>query len=273
MKPNRTRLKTRIAVRHARAIRIGVRDLFSTEQIVEAWFSLYPEGASEYNTVTTQMARDWVRTHAHRRNADKLFAALARVYADGWVFSDDITTYEIARAVKINKSVSRKRLARSLKTNWNTWSAGRRAASTLLRPPTGLQALLDSRSITIDEIANTTISRIGTLLADALERNKTPKQVAILIDKLIDDPVRAITIAQTEMSYAIVQASKEMYRENGVEQVEYLAADPCDDCQENLDASPIYLDEEWPMGDPPVHPNCMCDIAPYEVDAEMAIGE
>jgi hypothetical protein len=66
-----------------------------------------------------------------------------------------------------------------------------------------------------------------------------------------------------------VQASRDLYAESGVEQVQWLVADPCDECQENLDQSPIGIDEEWINGDPPVHPNCMCDIAPYVVDTGL----
>ena len=62
--------------------------------------------------------------------------------------------------------------------------------------------------------------------------------------------------------------------DSGVELVEWLVADPCDDCQENADASPIGIDEVFPSGDtePPAHPNCVCDLAPYVVDTRD-IGE
>jgi hypothetical protein len=47
--------------------------------------------------------------------------------------------------------------------------------------------------------------------------------------------------------------------------VEWLVAEGCDLCEENADASPIGIDEEFPSGDtePPAHPNCMCALAPY----------
>ena len=52
--------------------------------------------------------------------------------------------------------------------------------------------------------------------------------------------------------------------------VEWLVADPCEDCAVNEDASPIPIDEDWPNGDAPVHPNCMCDIAPYSsIDSQL----
>jgi len=69
------------------------------------------------------------------------------------------------------------------------------------------------------------------------------------------------------MSRAVSAASRELYADSGVEQVEWLVAEGCDDCQENADASPIGIDDTFPSGDtePPAHPNCMCSLAPYVV--------
>jgi len=55
-----------------------------------------------------------------------------------------------------------------------------------------------------------------------------------------------------------------------VEQVEWLVAVGCEDCQDNADASPISIDDTFPSGDsePPAHPNCMCSLAPYVVDTQ-----
>jgi len=106
-------------------------------------------------------------------------------------------------------------------------------------------------------------------LARTLEEGVTPRKAALLIDEMIDDPVRAVMIAQTETSYAVVQSSLDLYRESGVEMVEYLVADPCDACAENEQASPLPLGQEFPNGNPPVHPNCMCDLAPYVVDTQF----
>ena len=114
--------------------------------------------------------------------------------------------------------------------------------------------------------------RIGTILAAGLKEGVTPsdmaKQMQWEIDDLLDDPERALTIAQTETSRAVSIASRELYEESGVELVEWLVADPCDLCQENADVSPIGIGDTFPSGDtePPAHPNCVCDIAPYVVD-------
>jgi hypothetical protein len=157
---------------------------------------------------------------------------------------------------------------RALNINWDKWKPGNRAAANLVNPPGGLKRLLDQRKIRISEMSNTTLNRIGTRLADGLKQGVTRRQMAKLLSDVINDPERAVIIASTEMSRAVVQASKDLYRDSGVEMVEWLNSDPCDECQENLDVSPIPIGEEWPNGDPPVHPNCMCDVAPYVVDTQ-----
>ena len=71
------------------------------------------------------------------------------------------------------------------------------------------------------------------------------------------------------MRSAVVNASMDLYQDSGVEKVQWLVAEPCDLCMENFNQSPIGIDEEWINGEPPVHPNCMCDIAPYVVDTGL----
>jgi len=274
MKPNRTRLRMQIAVRHVRAIRLGLDDMYDTTQMLDDWFHLQdPVGniaENDRKKISTEMARNWVHVQANKLDTERLNSALGRLYADAWVLGEDITSYEIARAVGLKKAApNKKTLTNALQIDWSKWKAGNRAAAALTNPPNGLKRLLDSRGVKIQGMGNTTLNRIGTALADGLNRGVTRREMAGLVDSIINDPERALTIAGTEMSSAVVQSSLNLYQESGVEQIEWLVADPCDDCQENLDQSPIGIDEEWINGDPPVHPNCMCDIAPYVVDTGL----
>jgi hypothetical protein len=266
MKPNTKRLKTRLAIRHQRAIRQAIRASVSVSDIVEAWFSNFPEGSG---TVTPDEARAWARIHVIV-NTQTLRNTLFNLYADSAILGIDLSAYGIARKAKVNKAApSKKDLQRALAINWDTWRPGNRAAALRLRPSATLYDLLNRGVSMSDEITMTTVKRIGTILARTLTEGKSPRDTAILIDQLIDDPIRALSIAQTETSYAVVQSSLDLYRESGVEMIEYLVADPCDLCSENEAASPIQLGQEWPNGDPPVHPNCMCDVAPYVVDTKL----
>jgi hypothetical protein len=195
--------------------------------------------------------------------------ALFNLYADSVILGIDLTDYQIGRKTKQNKAAAKKKKPINLGSapiNWETWRPGNRAAALRLRPNATLYALLNRGQSMSDEITMTTVKRIGTILANTLKQGLSPAKTSILIDELIDDPVRALTIAQTETSYAVVQSSLDLYRETGVEMIEYLVADPCDLCSENEAASPIQIGQEWPNGDPPVHPNCMCDVAPYLED-------
>jgi hypothetical protein len=208
------------------------------------------------------MARDWAQIHI---TVDKkpLVDALRRLYADGWVTGDLAARYTLAHLTR-NKAIGTPKVG---VVNWDTWTPGNAAASALLSPKGGLQALLDKAQITIDGVSNTKLDRIGTILSDALAQGLTPQSVSTMVDQVVNDPAQALMIAQTEMSRAVVDAELAQYADSGVEMVEWLVADPCPECQENLDASPISIDEDWPNGDAPVHPNCMCDIAPYITDS------
>lgn len=270
MKPNRTRLRMQLMVRHVRAIRLGIKQMYDVNQILDTWEQQHHPEAEQQTTVTTTQARDWARFNVHVLDTERLNSALGRLYADGWTLGEAVTTYEIAKAVGLRKAApSKKQLSNALQTNWATWKPGYRAAANLVSPPNGLKRLLDRRGVKIQELSTTTLNRIGTALADGLNNGSTRRAIAEDISYIIGNDARALTIATTEMSAAMVQASMDMYKESGVEQIEWLVADPCDDCQENLDQSPIGIDEDWINGDPPVHPNCMCDIAPYVVDTGM----
>lgn len=270
MKPNRTRLKARLAVRHINSVKQGIRALVDVNQILDAWFNSHHPDAVQQTTMTGAQGREWARFHINIIDREKLNIALARLYADGWILGEDIATWDIARALKIVKAApSKKQISRVKDMNWNTWKPGNRAAARLVEQPGALKRLLAGRGIKIQELSTTTLNRIGTALADGLNTGATRNSVADDISSILGDTSRALTIATTEMSSAFIQANMNLYQDSGVELIQWLVADPCDECQDNLDQSPIGINEEWRHGEPPVHPNCMCDIAPYVVDTGL----
>ena len=246
--------KVRIAAKHADKIRKGFQKAFNADDIVEKWFHSHI-GAS---STTTQQARDWALASI-TPNKKYLLDALKPLYADGWVLGT-VAAQEALRGVQKAPDVG--------VVDWNTWKPGNQAAAELIKPSGGLQTLLDRRGIVIDGISNTKLDRIGTVLGRAIADGITPRQVSIMVDRVINDPQQALVIAQTEMSRAVSVAARNDYINSGVEQVEWLVAVGCEDCQMNADASPLGIDEVFPSGDtePPAHPNCMCDLAPYVVD-------
>ena len=282
--------KIRLAARHATAIQKAIKDSIDINLLVTDFFF-----AHNTAPITTSEARTWVALHANAKTSD-LNKALVNLYAESYVLGEDIALSAIAKAT-INKAPTLKEMQRGMAIDWNNWKAGNRAAASLVKPKGGLQQLMAKRGSVIDGISKTTYDRIGTQLAYALQRGLAPSSVANeissllgapsaertayliqqgyqAVDAAIYDPERALMIAQTEMSRAVSVASRELYQDSGVELVEWLTADPCDECQENEDVSPIGIDDTFPTGDtePPAHPNCACALAPYVVDIKD-IGE
>jgi len=282
----RNAAKVRLAARRAKLIRDGVEASINTNEVVEALLHNMPSGE-----VTSEQMRQWAKTHVRTNNAP-LMSALRTVYAEAYVLGQDMGLSAISKA-KIDKAPTKRELQRAIGINWSNWKPGNRAAAALVSPPRGLSDLLDRRGVVIQGLNQTSLDRIGTALARVLKTGETPqalmptvleeiagyreklaKELGIEIDDILSDSERALNIAQTEMSRAVSVANRELYEESGVELVEWLVAEPCDECQENADASPIRIDEVFPSGDtePPAHPNCVCDIAPYVVDTRD-IGE
>ena len=274
-------VKIRLAAKDALLIQQAFNNYIDVSKVVNDWLDM-----GKTSEVTTIEAREWARTNIHITDVS-LNNALKIVYADGYVFGQDMGDTALANAV-VHKAANP--AVKPLNAQyWKDWKVGNRAAANLLSPKRGLADLMSSRNVTLVGIRGTTLDRIGTQLAYALQRGLPPSTVAPAIEgilaplrekianelsadinKMLSDSERALTIAQTEMSRAVSVAAREQYQDSGVEMVEWLTADPCDACQENEDVSPIPIDEDFPSGDsePPAHPNCECSLSPYVVDTQ-----
>jgi len=244
----------RVTTKNATRIRKAFKSAINGDAIARSWAETHPAGGS----VSPQTARDWVLAHAIT-NKKPMEVALSRLYADGYTLGAKVAKTRL-------KGLRKDATVATQMVDWSTWKPGNESAAALVRPQGALRQLLDSRKITIsDDVIHTKLDRIGTALATGLQKGFTSKETAQMIDTIIDDPQHALVIAQTEMSRAMSVASRNEYEKAQVDQVEWLVAEGCDDCQENADASPIGIDETFPSGDsePPAHPNCMCALAPY----------
>lgn len=113
-------------------------------------------------------------------------------------------------------------------------------------------------------ISDSTRDRLKTIVASAFD-DETP--MADLIQQIQDadifDPLRAETIARTEVSMAQNQGNLLGWKQSGlVESVDWVVSsehelDSDCDCQDNADNGPYDLDE---VPDFPAHPNCMCNL-------------
>lgn len=128
----------------------------------------------------------------------------------------------------------------------------------------------------VTDIDDSTRGMLQDLIGDALEQNKNYNDIADLIEKSnIFSPQRAQLIATTEVRMAHGQgilAGIQRGIDAGLDlKKEWLAdEDPCPECQENEDAGPIGIDEDFPSGDDsyPAHPNCECTVLTVQVNAD-----
>ena len=283
--------KIRLAAKHADHINKAIRNSVNVRQLCQDFFA-------HHNTaqISTQDARTWVKLHV-QPSIENINKTLTSLYVESYLLGKDIGLSAIVRAT-ITKAPSLTDIRSVQAVDWANWKPGNRAAAALVNPPNALRTLLESRSLIVNGISTTTMDRIGTQIAYALDnglsaRGVTPAIAELLataspertdyliqqgineVTAMLRDPERALMIAQTEMSRAANIASREMYVDSGVEQVEWLTADPCDLCQDNEDASPIGIDEVFPSDDtePPAHPNCVCSLAPYIVDFKNPVED
>lgn len=255
--------KVRLAAKHADAIRRAIKQSVDANRAVFAWLETHPV----IGHTSPDMVRAWADGNIFTEG-EPLRQALGKLYAEAWVLGQDIG--ESAMLATSHKAVFSLSAAKDAvgHGDWNAWKAGNRPAAALLRPPAGLAALMHSRKVDIQGINKTTTDRIGTYLANSLKIGETPANAAKGINTILNDPERALMIAETEMNRAVSVATRDVYENLGVDYVEWFTADGCPICADNEGAGPIPIDATFPSGDsePPAHPNCLCTLAPASSD-------
>lgn len=120
----------------------------------------------------------------------------------------------------------------------------------------------------IKGVADTTKDRVRALVAEALAEGWSNDELAdALGESDAFDDARAELIARTETARADVTGSVEGWRASGVVGArKWIVGDGCcDECQA-LVGEEVAIDEEFEDGDPPLHPNCRCDVSPVLAD-------
>jgi hypothetical protein len=256
---------TRQAAKQAGAIRAALRNSLDVDALVADW------ERQNFTTMSKADARAWAQMNAQPRNQKALRAALLQTIATGYLLGQDSSQAFYAKAKTGRKLVKAAPTAEDIdnwldEDFWDSWVPGNKPAALLVKPPGALSDLLDKVGATINGLNRTTMNRLGTILGDGIERGASGKTIADAIDKLLNDPSRALTIANTEMARAMSTASMETYNGFGVEKVEWLHADSClcDLCieAEGMGPQPIGTDFGDGVTEPPMHPNCICAVAP-----------
>jgi hypothetical protein len=124
-------------------------------------------------------------------------------------------------------------------------------------------------------ITETTRDALRSKISEAVESGWGAQDLAREIeDSFAFSEGRASMIARTELAFAHTSGNVEGWRESGVvvgKQAIMADTHPeIDVCDDNAEAGPIPLEENFPSGDyaPPFHPNCLCDLVPV-LEGEM----
>lgn len=254
----------RESAKMAGPVRDSIRAQVNIDDIIRQWNLSYPKGAE----VTTAEARTWAKVHVVVDNTE-LNKGLGILYAIGWLFGRDVATSAYAHA-RLNKAApTDEALNNLLNIDWANWTPGRNPGALLAAPPGGLKGLLQRRGLDLQGLTNTLLNRIGTHLADALMSGASDTMLGKMLETVVGDPERALTIANTSMASAMSVSTRETYQEFGVAKMRWLALEPCSTCSGNAALGPATPGEavfQNVQGDnitePPAHPNCRCALAP-----------
>ncbi|BCT75552.1 hypothetical protein SCMU_13940 [Sinomonas cyclohexanicum] len=130
-------------------------------------------------------------------------------------------------------------------------------------PPTGAVWLeaMNRAGTTIKGIDDTTLTRIGAIVEDAVTRGLTVDSTANLIDAFLGDAARAELIAHTEIARLATAAGMAAYRSYGVTQWDWVvSAGACPVCLDGASRNPYPMSEQGLI---PAHPRCRCAASPH----------
>jgi SPP1 gp7 family putative phage head morphogenesis protein len=275
--------QARLAADQAEDLRTAITRSVDVDKVVDDWLRSHANTPS----IRPSEARHWAKLNVRVDNTVTR-AVWRRMLATGYVLGDDVAPVAVARS-QLNKADAPDltSIQTAINYDWSNWKAGNRAASALLQPPKGLAQLLAQTNASISGMDATTLDRLGTVLADSLNtgasvsataqdivREGLASSLKVGLENVLQDAQRAMTISRTEISRALNVSCRENYQELGVEKYEWLALEPCDDCEEN-DGEIVSMGDEFPSGDtePPVHPNCRCTILPVIDEGVPAIED
>ena len=259
----------RIAAKNAFKIRAAIKQSFDPLMAYEGYLATLPN-PDEKLPMARAKGRAWAIMNI-KFNRQPMETVLRRVLADGFVLGRTSANDALRKTRKFKpKAVNNDNLEGFI--DWENWKPGSQSAALLLRPAGAFKKLLDDLSISIKGINAEDYDRLGSALADSVALGLAPKRAAKLIENIVASPSRALTIAVTEQSRAINTATVERYQEMGVEEMEWIAAIPCDDCSQN-EGEVRAVGEAFPSGDtePPVHPNCRCALLPIPSEFPMTL--
>ena len=195
-----------------------------------------------------------IAAHAVERNvkADetKLVKELKKLYADAGMKGTKEALSQMGGAAKLGSGMSG--LVGGV--DWSNWTPGHAQAAEKVAGR-GLADLLRNANVIVRGITDTTLSRMGDIIANGLEEGWSYRDISDGVGALIDDPARADVISITETNRAFNASAIDEYQAAEMPGWEWLAYDgACDECE--LEAGPHDFGDEYP----PAHPNCRCGV-------------
>lgn len=125
-----------------------------------------------------------------------------------------------------------------------------------------VQDFLRKHSIKLaGELTNTTKDRVKKALMGSIANGENREEAAKKINDVINDPARAVKIAQTESVRAFSAGRLEVAKQAGATKKEWSATiEPCAICERLGMQKPIDIDALFEGGFlyPPAHPSCRC---------------
>lgn len=198
--------------------------------------------------------------HAANLSLDDATTALQALYADGYVTGAQAAVGMLGS-----------------EPDWSTWQPGYGEAALQAWGQDGgrgLQAMLEQAGVTIRSVAENKMDDLAEVLGQALDEGWGVGELAGALKDVMDDPSRAEMVARTESARAMTTAAHDEYQQAGVTGHEQLLSDgACQECIENADAGVIPLDQDFPNGAPPTHPNCTCAEAPAYIEGDISTTE
>lgn len=123
--------------------------------------------------------------------------------------------------------------------------------------------IAESAKKTSKSVGDTVLNNIKKIIKDSVDGgDRDLKSIKQKISQYLLDQKdwKIEQIARTEVSRAYAEAEYKIFKENGIEKVEWLCgATPCPVCQSNC-GQVLSINKAFDSGDfaPPVHPNCTC---------------
>lgn len=195
-----------------------------------------------------------IAKHAVERNVkpktNELVKALKNLYADAGLRGTKEAMTQMGGAAKLGSGMSG--LAGGV--NWSEWKPGSPSAAEKVAGR-GLGNLLRNADVIVRGINQTTMKRVGDILATGLEAGSTYQDIADAVDSVIMDTSRADIIAITETNRAFNASAIDEYQAAEMPGWEWLSyAGACDEC--DGEDGPHDFGDEYP----PAHPNCRCAV-------------